>query len=172
MRISLKLLPLMLPLVLCLLLFAQSKTEAQGDITPPVVMSLSVSPSVVDTRYSSQVVTVTAHITDDLSGLGSFAFWIGPQIIEHAQDKSLSFRDTDRIEGTPRDGIYINTVTLPQYSAEGRWVAKYSVIYDAVGNQSSCKVNGENVCSDDWNAFYFFNVQDSFFLYLPSLSRD
>jgi hypothetical protein len=42
---------------------------AEVDTTPPVLVSISVSPTTVDTSASSQEVTVTAEITDDLSGV-------------------------------------------------------------------------------------------------------
>src|SRR6266508_514937 len=48
---------------------ASTPAAAQGDTAPPTLVSLSVSPTVVDVSSSAQTVTVTAVITDDLSGV-------------------------------------------------------------------------------------------------------
>src|SRR5580704_7194893 len=38
------------------------------DVTPPVLQGFSFSPTAIDTTTGAQSVTVTAHVTDDLSG--------------------------------------------------------------------------------------------------------
>src|SRR5690349_20699223 len=40
-----------------------------GDTTPPQLVSLTITPSAIDTSTAPQSVTVKAHITDDLAGL-------------------------------------------------------------------------------------------------------
>jgi hypothetical protein len=45
--------------------------NAQDDTTPPTLQALSLSTNMIDTSGGPQVVTVTATITDDLSGVGS-----------------------------------------------------------------------------------------------------
>ena len=145
--------------------------QAQSDVTPPVVAELSISPKYVDTSAEPQIITITAHITDDLSGLRYLAIWFGPFLYDHDQDKSVVMQDTDIVSGTPTDGMYETTLTLPRYSADGRWIARYAIIDDQVGNRASCNTNGQMECPADWTTYYFVNIMDTIFHYLPFLSN-
>ena len=44
---------------------------SKGDNEPPNILSFHINPKLIDTSNSSQTVTITAHLTDNLSGLGS-----------------------------------------------------------------------------------------------------
>ena len=84
---------------------------AQGqDTTPPALQDFSFSPTAIDTTSGEQVVTVTAHATDDLSGVSviyvSFLSPSGSQI----QQGIIS-----RISGNANDGIYQGSFSFPQY---------------------------------------------------------
>lgn len=155
----------------CLVFMAVKPAAAQSDTAPPMIIGMHITPTVVDTQLQSQVVTFTVRITDDLSGLEYLTIWFGPLLIDHDQDKSITFREDDLQGGTTVDGVYRNSLTLPRYSAAGRWVAKYMVAVDAVGNQAYCQVNWQEECPDGWGLFYFVNVRDDRFLYLPALAR-
>jgi len=145
--------------------------QAQSDVTPPVVDELSISPKFVDTSAGPQTITITAHITDDLSGLRYLTIWFGPLLYGHDQDKSVIIQDADIVSGTPTDGTYETTLTLPRYSADGRWIAKYAIIDDRVGNTASCNTNGQMECPSDWATYYFVNIKDTISFYLPFLSK-
>ncbi|WP_354174763.1 hypothetical protein, partial [Arthrobacter sp. UYEF36] len=55
-------------LLLILAVVPIAATNAAPDTTAPVVLEMSISPQTVDVTTASQPVTVTAHITDDISG--------------------------------------------------------------------------------------------------------
>lgn len=142
---------------------------AQVDVTPPVIVSLTISPTLIDTSQTSQTVTLTAHITDDLSGLDNATIWFEPLLYGYEQGKPVTFWEYSRVAGDAVDGIYAETLILPRYSADGRWRAKYMGITDEVGNTAWCNTNGERECPADWGAFLFVNIRDNLFLYLPQL---
>jgi hypothetical protein len=145
--------------------------SAQSDVTPPVVAHLMISPTLVDTSHAVQTVTLTARITDNLSGLRYATIWFGPYIYGDEQDKPVTFSDWKLVNGDAVDGVYETTLTLPRFSADGRWVAKYMVMEDAVGNKARCNTDAEMECPQDWSGYYFVNIQDNRFLYLPYAYR-
>ncbi|MBI1738700.1 MAG: hypothetical protein HYR58_05580, partial [Acidobacteria bacterium] len=83
---------------------AAATASAQQDTTPPVLLDYSFSPSAIDTTNSSQDVTFTAHITDDLGGLSQacFSFYSPSQ----TQSRGACFGWWNRIQGNELDGIY------------------------------------------------------------------
>ncbi len=113
---------------------ASGATDAD-DTSPPHVLSLSYEPYWADTSDAAQTITVTAHITDDLSGVKHL--W-SHYSAERAtlQQVLILMTETHRISGTALDGIYQTTFTLPQYSAYGRWVATDTCTRDYLDNQN------------------------------------
>ena len=99
---------------------------AASDTTPPVFQSLSVSPTTVS---AGNGVTVTAHITDDISGVASAS--IAYQI---ANGSNVAFPFFTRISGTAQDGIWQATVSVPQAAASGVWSVSQLDATDAAGN--------------------------------------
>ena len=113
-----------------------------GDITPPVLAGFSISPATVDTSAASATITVTARITDDLSGFtgvsggccGYSLYFASPS---GRSSQSFSFDASKRISGTAQDGTYRTTITLPRYAEQGTWqlgLLPYVYLYDAAGN--------------------------------------
>lgn len=123
-------------LLVALMVLAQGTSVAVADTDPPKIVSLTISPSVVEIGNSSQALTFTAHITDDLSGAnhnGSnsqarFRSPSGNQFIDAIWD------GYHRISGTEKDGIYEAVATVPQFSETGRWTLEYMELVDNVGN--------------------------------------
>lgn len=161
--------PIAMLLTALLAIVAYIGVHAQSDVTAPVVVNVTIEPTFVDTSSAPQTVTVTAHITDDLSGLGTVDIWFGPKLIGGNQGGYVGFGASNLITGTPTDGIYISSLKVPRYSAYGRWTAKYYVGYDAIGNQSGCRVNGQMDCPPAWDSFYFINARDDSWMYLPNI---
>lgn len=156
-------------LAVAAMLALSRSAAAQVDVAPPVIVSLTISPTLVNTSQTSQTVTITAHITDDLSGLDGATIWFGSLLYGSDQDKSVFFWSYNLIAGDTVDGTYVAELELPRYSGDGRWIAKYMVMRDEVGNQADCNTNGEQECPAGWSTFYFVNVRDSLFFYLPQL---
>lgn len=105
-----------------------------GDSADPVIHSISVDRSSVDTSTGPQPVTFTIRVTDDASGIPIEQF--------NAVDATLEFTDKNqqfmagnftRISGTDTDGIYQGTVNLPQYIRKGTLTMRVQAI-DRAGN--------------------------------------
>src|SRR5256885_2065663 len=94
-------------------------SEASQDVTPPKLVAFSISPSTVDTSSGPVVITFSARITDDLSGL-SYAS-VRFQSASGGQARAVEFVGQNRTSGTALDGTYTTTFTLPQFSEQGTW---------------------------------------------------
>ena len=115
-----------------------------SDVTPPNLISFDFDPKTINTATSSQQISFTAHITDDLSGLscreisdnvfmcgGGHASFRSPSGQQNAQ---VSFSPQDRVSGNDLDGVYSSKLTLPKYSEQGTWTLEHFSIQDSVGN--------------------------------------
>lgn len=89
------------------------------DVNPPVLQSFSFSPGSINTGGAAQTVTVTARITDDVSGFNQ-AGGVRFQSPSGQQFAFKSFNDS-RISGDARDGIYQIGIEFPQNSEPGVW---------------------------------------------------
>lgn len=113
---------------------------AQEDLTPPALLDVQFEPRVVDTSKGPATITVTVHVTDDLSGVKHTAlFFHKPGTTQRAQ---VEFRPGEMphryfgywLAGDTLSGWYTNTMTLPQYAAYGEWEMNLVVLEDNVGN--------------------------------------
>jgi hypothetical protein len=118
-------------------------SHAQQDISPPVLVDLSFEPARVDTSDAAQTITVTAHITDDLSGLDSADIWMHRP--GTTQVHLMGFYGDDLVDGDATDGYYQETFILPRFSAYGEWRIQSVGLKDNVGN-----LIGFNPSQDDW----------------------
>ena len=97
---------------------------ATDDTQPPVLTSLSLSPSSVDTSASFRTIKVTARITDDISGVFSSYTYpsYGPGVTFLSPSGIFWVSTTlTRVSGTIVDGTWEGTVTVPRYSEQGVW---------------------------------------------------
>jgi hypothetical protein len=122
------------------------------DTTPPSVQSVLINPSSIDTSSGEQVVTVTIHVTDALSGVG-IAGRPGAQVFDINNNFQIyanifepgrySYRfpssqweripNPDGSAGTPNDGYWQAIFRFPQYSHAGTWTLQ-STVKDNAGN--------------------------------------
>lgn len=125
---------------------------AQQDITPPVLLDVKFEPERIDTGNGPATITVTVHVTDDLSGVEDVGlFFRKPGTTQQAQ---VEFRPGEIIEGDNLDGIHRATFTLPQYSAYGEWELYYFMTMDNVGNRSDIWKPEEGDLDEDWLSIY------------------
>jgi hypothetical protein len=105
-------------------------TSGAADTTPPVLQSLSVSPTSVDVSASAQTVTVTLRVTDDSSGAQL------PSVDADSTSTSQhsGFGQTMLVSGTPQDGVYQSTITLAKNAAPGQWQVVLFPLRDNAGN--------------------------------------
>lgn len=107
----------------------------EQDISAPVVVWLIVEPMFVDTSEASQAITITARITDDLSGFNMAEARYQP-VAAPSQWVGAVLREGQRISGDARDGIYQDVIELPRYSAYGKWRLSWLYRLDVLNNYS------------------------------------
>jgi Ca2+-binding RTX toxin-like protein len=99
-----------------------------GDDTPPILQSFAINPGSIDTSASSQSVTFTLDLTDDLAGVdlsGSRVSVFNPSGDPRGED-TLSL-----VSGTPTNGTFEATVTIPRYAQQGTWTVTLDLADDA-----------------------------------------
>ena len=115
------------------LLVVNTLALGQGDTDPPHLASFDFQPKAVNTSSSSQTITFTARITDDLSGLAYAQIQFNSP--SDSQHLWVGFNEYNRVSGSSVDGVYVALPTLPQYSEAGTWqLAPTFPIQDNVGN--------------------------------------
>lgn len=158
--------------------------NAQQDITPPALLDVRFEPGQIDTSKGPVTITVTIHVTDDLSGVEWIGFNFGKP--GTTQQKGVDISPLKGfgvlLSGNFLDGIYAASMTLPQYSAYGTWQMNYFVLIDNVGNRIDVwRPEDEDEAArgtDKWPTVYngfVFAVgneveQPQRQIYLPSLS--
>lgn len=103
--------------------------RAQCDTSPPALAGFSFNPSSINTTLSSQTVTCTMTLTDALSGVASATCAFTAPDFFHRASCSASLPTS----GTPQNGVWSCTMTVPRYSPSGTWTASVSAT-DYVGN--------------------------------------
>lgn len=111
---------------------------AVNDTTPPVVQSASLSATTVAAGNS---LTVTLHITDDLSGLAAQP-GVYIQFDLSGGTQSIYVSNFIRVSGTPQDGMYQAIVNVPAAYPSGT----YAVSYISAGDQASNRVSYNSCC--------------------------
>lgn len=105
----------------------------EGDLRAPVLAELSLAPVDVVTLQEAQSIVVTAHVTDDWSGVHTLGLSFGPDG-GGSQSVSVWLNWNNRISGDEWNGVYRGWLTVPQYSAGGGWHLRYVSLRDGVGN--------------------------------------
>ena len=108
--------------------------NAQVDVTPPVLVSLDFNPKVVDTTSAPATVTLTARITDDLSGVSQFSRCF---MFKSPSQTKNAIQCWDRISGTALDGIYQRAIGIPAFTEPGTWTLDLYLLADTAGNDGS-----------------------------------
>lgn len=105
--------------------------QGTSDQTPPQIMSLLIEPGSVDISNSSQEITVTARITDDLAGVDSAHVSFGSGL--GGSNYGVSFDAGKRISGSSTDGVYRQKISLPRYALGGTFSVFSCHVTDASG---------------------------------------
>jgi hypothetical protein len=106
---------------------------SEGDNEPPNIVDMDFEPEFIDTSASSQDITFTTHLTDDLSGIYSMQTWF----LSPSGKQSAGFNfwsASDLVSGDDLDGMYVSQIRLPQYSEKGIWKLDYVYVGDKVHN--------------------------------------
>ncbi len=105
---------------------------SSGDLTPPELTELDFTPTTIDVSASSQIVTFTLRLIDELSGVSQASWLIASP--SGTQTRGNWVNHEHRISGGELDGVYERTVEFPQYSEAGMWHVVHVEMRDNVGN--------------------------------------
>lgn len=115
---------------------------AQTDTTPPVLTAMSLNPSSVNVTGGPQTVTILLTLTDDLSGVNFDAVpFLYNEFTLQSPSGKQTINLTDNIQsfslvsGTPLNGVWQGTLTIPKYSESGLWTVTSLVVFDNAENQ-------------------------------------
>jgi hypothetical protein len=126
--------------VVAVLACAVAPASAQiSDTSPPHLVTLNFAPNAVDVTGGSQSVTVTATVTDDLSG--TCCVWVQFVSPSGQQRQPLNFLFLSRSAGTALDGVYQGTFQMPRFSESGTWKVSSLQFQDNAGNFSNLTTN-------------------------------
>lgn len=102
------------------------------DVSPPQLIEFAFDKETINTEDGEDTQTLTVRLTDDITGVGGT-----PQCrVNPASNDYLTYDFVfELISGDKMDGIYGDTVTFPQFIANGEWVVRYCFFEDAIGNQ-------------------------------------
>jgi hypothetical protein len=113
--------------VVALIAASGASAAETEDTTPPEILGLSFSTNEVDVTESSQEVTITAQVKDDLSGVQFInVFFFSPARPEpQSASASLALVEGDTYRGT---------LTIPRFAEAGEWEVWSLATGDRVGN--------------------------------------
>ena len=106
-------------------------TSSQEDVTAPELLEVTLDTSAVDVSEGPKAVTVRVRATDDISGISSVAL----NFKSPSGGQEVQTFATAPTTGSFKDGVYVDTVALPQFSEAGTWSLKYVWIDDTAWNQ-------------------------------------
>jgi hypothetical protein len=115
------------------LLQTMGSVGAVNDTTPPVVQSASLSATTVAAGGS---LTLTLHITDDLSGLAAQP-GVSIQFNLSGGTQSIYVYNFIRASGTPQDGMYQAIVNVPAAYPSGTYTVSDISAVDQASNQAN-----------------------------------
>ena len=109
----------------------QTHTLTQDDVTPPELVELTLDRSEVDVSSRPATITVSARVSDDLSGATRLQMdFVSPS----GEQQTTFFDEGVKATGSITDWVYVGAVTLPQFSESGTWTLRYVYVHDEVGN--------------------------------------
>lgn len=103
-----------------------------NDTIPPTLVSIDITPSFIDVSSGNQEITLTMHITDDVSGLDYATITIhSPDVnLPVLEGYGITIYDKHRVSGSAQDGIYKIALTVGPSSIRGLWYYQPVTLYD------------------------------------------
>jgi len=106
--------------------------SAQADVTAPVLVGLSFTPTTIDVSGGNQDVVFTWTLMDD-TGIGDGYTYL--EIISPSDQTYWTFVYlSDITDGNMNYGVFKTIITLPQYSETGTWKIQYVFLRDELDN--------------------------------------
>jgi len=115
-------------LVMSFVLMVVAQVSA-SDTQPPTLTSFTFSPMAIDTTTTSASVTVTAQVTDNLSGVSGVTVQFLSPSENQEQQCGLNL-----VSGTNLNGTYQCVIVVPAFSEAGTWTVSNVFVVDKTGN--------------------------------------
>lgn len=117
---------------------AEFTNTGVGDTDPPHLVEFDFEPKSIDTSFGPAIITFTMRLTDNLSGVREDADTTWFESTNSGQSTAEFLYDaTDRVSGNQFDGVYVEQLILPQFSASGVWKINGMNLRDGVENTRS-----------------------------------
>ena len=98
-------------------------------------MGFDFTPKAVNTSGGAQTITVTAHVTDDLSGVATSGnLGIEVRFVSPSGQIADGTAYQGPTSGSILDGLYVIQVSIPALAEAGTWAVQYVYLRDGVGN--------------------------------------
>lgn len=126
----------MLLLVLCLVPSGAEAENEVSDLTPPTIISVSLSPEEISTGLSDATITATALLTDDLSGVQYMYIKMRPLEVLRTPDARYDYYIDGNcvFDPTLLDATCTISMTVFQYAYEGVWAIETLSAKDRLSN--------------------------------------
>lgn len=134
-----------------------------NDYEPPQIIEFSLSDYEVNVGESSQQITATFRITDNLAGTQT------PLVTAHSRvnDASSGFANVSLVSGDLNDGIWEAVITLPQLITSGEWDVRIFPLIDQADN-----TNDNFGPPDEFNAVFNVIHQEAPVISRPSAAGE
>ncbi|WP_457962742.1 hypothetical protein M1E17_14660 [Arthrobacter sp. D1-29] len=107
-------------------------TGTASDVAGPVLVSSTVTPLDLNIAAGPATTTVTVQITD-ATGTAAPTLTVG----HDATGQSQGFGSMALVSGTPQDGTWERSITIPQGAATGAWTVTLYPLRDTIGNNGT-----------------------------------
>lgn len=118
-----------------LFLCSNSGFAAEDDTEPPTLVTVNLAPASINVTSADATVTLTARVTDNLSGFDYGYFYLYSS--DQSQYKLLYISQSQRVSGNDLDGEYETTLPFPQFSQAGDWTLRSAYLRDKTTNQQN-----------------------------------
>jgi hypothetical protein len=134
----------LLPLRLCLCLLlglpgpaATDRPErptGRFDQEPPKVLSLAITPTIIDVRQTAKMLETSVRVTDDFSGVAKVELEVAGRL---GSDQTSLMRAASFQTGSRHDGYWKLKKQIAPLSANGTWRVSMLAVTDLQGNRRS-----------------------------------
>jgi hypothetical protein len=104
------------------------------DILPPQVLSLAITPTLIDVRETGQMLETSVRVIDDFAGVAKVELEVSGRM---GSDQSSLMRAASFQTGSRHDGYWKLKKNIPPLSANGTWRVSSLAVTDLQGNRKT-----------------------------------
>ncbi len=111
--------------------FMPDRPPGLFDSTPPTLLSLMITPTLIDVRQQSQMFETSVHVTDDFSGVAKVTIKVSGRM---GSDQTTLMRAASFETGSRHDGYWKLKKNISPLAANGTWRVSEVSLTDLQGN--------------------------------------